>query len=173
MQKPLWTELSTEEFNPLIKDIANDLDDKTYKTTINNHVYDLKNTEKILLEVITKKISEAKACELYDRLTKGDTDALEKGKGGGEGKNRRYNIFDTLRKVGLLFNGAYLHYNNAPKPESKPESKSKSEESIAERTKLRKQISDKIAEKEKKIKHELFKKHFKYLSPSDIRLTRL
>ena len=54
MQKPLWTELSTEEFNPLIKDIANDLDDKIYKTTINNHVYDLKNAEKILLEVITK-----------------------------------------------------------------------------------------------------------------------
>ena len=80
MQKPLWTELSTEEFNPLIKDIANDLDDKIYKTTINNHVYDLKNAEKILLEVITKRISEAKACELYDRLTKGDTDALEKGK---------------------------------------------------------------------------------------------
>ena len=37
VQKPIWVESSKEDFNSLIKDIANSLDDGIYENTVNNH----------------------------------------------------------------------------------------------------------------------------------------
>ena len=42
-QKPLWVELSNGDFRSLMKDDVNNLDDNNYKTTVNNHTYDLRN----------------------------------------------------------------------------------------------------------------------------------
>ena len=53
--KPLWIKLSRKDFNSLIKDIVDNLDNKDYQTTINNNNYDLKNVEQFLLEIVTKK----------------------------------------------------------------------------------------------------------------------
>ena len=41
-----------------------------YRTTVNNPRYDLKNQKKILLEIITKKISENETSELYKPFDK-------------------------------------------------------------------------------------------------------
>ena len=54
--KPLWIEISTDDFISLIKDVVNNLDDKYYQTTVDKLKYDLKNAEKYLLEIIIKKI---------------------------------------------------------------------------------------------------------------------
>ena len=68
IQKPLQFELSKEDFNLLIKDVANSLEDESHKTSLNNHGYDLKNAEKCLLKVTTKKISKNEARNLHDDL---------------------------------------------------------------------------------------------------------
>ena len=60
ISKPLWIELSSKRFDLLIKDVVNNLDNKDYKTTVNNRWLDLKDVEKFLLEIITKNISEMK-----------------------------------------------------------------------------------------------------------------
>ena len=63
--KPLWIKLSTNDFLSLIKDVVNNLDNKNYRTTINNNKYDLKNAEQFLLEKVTKKnLIEPKVIEL-------------------------------------------------------------------------------------------------------------
>ena len=56
----LWVKLSRKDFDSLIKDVANNLDDGNYKTTTSNHEYNLKNAEKFLLEIIIKKIVKLK-----------------------------------------------------------------------------------------------------------------
>ena len=50
ISKPLWVNLSRQNFNSLIKDVVDNLDNADY-----NRRYDLKNAEKFLLEIITKK----------------------------------------------------------------------------------------------------------------------
>ena len=65
MSKPIWIEVSRKEFISLIKDVADNLDKKDYKTTVNNADYNLENSEKYLLEIITKKISKDETLELY------------------------------------------------------------------------------------------------------------
>ena len=63
--KPLWIKLSTNDFLSLIKDVVNNLDNKNYRTTINNNKYDLKNAEQFLLDKVTKKnLIEPKVIEL-------------------------------------------------------------------------------------------------------------
>ena len=63
--KPLWIKLSTNDFLSLIKDVVNNLDNKNYRTTINNNKYDLKIAEQFLLEKVTKKnLIEPKVIEL-------------------------------------------------------------------------------------------------------------
>ena len=52
--------MSRENFNSLIKDVVDNLDNADYKTTVNNGRYDLKNKEQFLLEIITKKIVKIK-----------------------------------------------------------------------------------------------------------------
>ena len=60
ISKPLRINLSRENFNSLIKDVVDNLDNADYKTTVNNRRYDLKNKEQFLLEIITKKMVKIK-----------------------------------------------------------------------------------------------------------------
>ena len=129
---------------------------------MNNHAYNLKNAGIFLQEIISKKISENKACELYDDLIKRDIDAIEKGKG--KGKDKRENILNVLRNLKSVFTGIYVYYNNAPKSESEL----KPEKIISERTKLRRQRPDKIAKRGKVIDRKLLRRYFEYSSPSDM-----
>ena len=61
----IWIEVSRKHFISLIKDVADNLDKKDYKTTVNNADYNSENAEKYLLEIITKKISKDETLELY------------------------------------------------------------------------------------------------------------
>ena len=54
--KPLWINLSRENFNSLIKNVVDNLGHEDHKTTVNNLRHDLENAEKFSLEVITKKL---------------------------------------------------------------------------------------------------------------------
>ena len=65
MSKPIWIEVSRKDFISLIKDVADNLDKKDYKITVNNADYNLESAEKYSLEIITKKISKNEALELY------------------------------------------------------------------------------------------------------------
>ena len=73
IQKSLWFKSSCEDFNLLIKDVPNNLDNGT---TMNKRAYDLRNAEKILLGIIREK----KSLELSNDLIKGDTAALKSAK---------------------------------------------------------------------------------------------
>ena len=57
ISKPLWINLAREDFNLLIKDVADNLDNKNYKTNPDGRIYGLKNAKKFLLNIGTKKIS--------------------------------------------------------------------------------------------------------------------
>ena len=57
ISKPLWINLSREDFNLLIKDVPDNLDNKNYKTNADGRIYGLKNAKKFLLDIGTKKIS--------------------------------------------------------------------------------------------------------------------
>ena len=89
ISKPLWINLSRENFHSLIKDVVDNLDNEDYKTTVNNRRYDL-NAEKFLLEIITKQISENEAHKLYNSLIKPDADTLIKSTS--RGKNKKINF---------------------------------------------------------------------------------
>ena len=64
-------------YDDLNNDVFNSLDDGNYNTTVNNRAYDCKNAEKILLKIITRKISKNQAGKLYDDLIKAGIAALE------------------------------------------------------------------------------------------------
>ena len=149
ISKPLWVNLSRQNFNSLIKDVVDNLDNADY-----NRRYDLKNAEKFLLEIITKKNSEKEACWLI----KPHFDTLMKSRI--RGKNKRGNILNVLNNIKPgVFDGVYLNYFDNP---------SESEECIIERTKLRRPRFDEIAIKEKMISSKLFEKYFDYSSPSNM-----
>ena len=106
IQKPLWVELSKEDFSLLIKDIANSLDDGNYETTVNNQKYDLKDAEKCLLEITSRKISKIEAFKLYDDLIKGDIAVLKEVKD--KSKDKRQNILMILKNLESIFTGTFL-----------------------------------------------------------------
>ena len=64
--------------------------------TVNSRRNDLKNGEKVLLEITAKKVSENEARELYKSLIKPDIDTLMKSTS--RGKNKRENILNILNK---------------------------------------------------------------------------
>ena len=99
ISKLSWINLSRENFNSLIKDVVDNFDNEDYKNTANNRRYDLKNAEKILLEILTNKISKNEARKLFSILIKPDVDTLIKSTG--RGKNKRvkiYSLFNSLIK---------------------------------------------------------------------------
>ena len=115
----------------------------------------MKNAEKFLLEISTKKISENEACKLSKDLIKPDRNMSMNAKA--RGKNKRNNILSVLSNIeSSIFDGVYLNYFHK---------QSESEESIAERTKLRRQRFNEIAKKEKMIDTKLFREYFEYSSP--------
>ena len=113
ISKPLWINLSREDFNLLIKDVPDNLDNKNYKTNADGRIYGLKNAKKFLLDIGTKKISKDEVRYLYDNLIKPDADTLEKSKS--RGNDKRNNILTTLNNIETsVLDGVYLHYSKKP-----------------------------------------------------------
>ena len=137
--------MSRKDFETLIKDVADNLNNNKFKTTVEEKGYDLKNAKKFLVKITAAKISEKEALELYSDFIIPEIAALEKSKG--KSKDKRNNILNVLNY---------------------PDKPSESEESIAERTKLKKQRPDEIPKKENLIDSKLFREYFEYLSPSDV-----
>ena len=122
MQKPLWVKLNKNNFDSLIRDVNNNLNNNEFKTTINKKVYNLNNAQKFLVDITTQKIIEKGAFELYSNLIITNINELKNGKG--ESKTKRNKVSDILENLESVFTGAYLHYNDVP---------SESEENIAKR----------------------------------------
>ena len=101
--RPLWIKLSREDFNSLIKDVVDNLDNDKFKTTVDGNKYDLKNAEKFLLEITNKKFSENKSRDLYNNLIKPDITALEKSTS--KSKDKRNNILNILSNLESVFTG--------------------------------------------------------------------
>ena len=132
VSKPLWIELPRNDFISLIKDVVDNLDNKDYQTTIDKGKYYLKNAEKHLPEIITKKISKNEARERYNSLIKPDVDMLNNALR--RSKSKRNNILVILDNIkSSFFEVFYFHYQDKS---------SETDESIAERTQLRRQRSD-------------------------------
>ena len=157
MQIPLWIKTNENDFDSLIQDVYNNLNNNEFKTTVDKKIYDLTNAKKSLVKITTQKISEKEALKLYSDSITPEITELENAKG--KSKNKRNNILNVLENFESVFNGNYFNYKDKP---SKSESKSELED-IAKRQKF-----DEIANKEKKINPKSFKKYFDYSSPSDM-----
>ena len=81
IQKPLWIKLNKNDFDSLIEDVYNSLNNNEFKTTVDKKAYDLKNAKKFLVKVTTQKNSEKKALKLYSDLIILDITALEESNG--------------------------------------------------------------------------------------------
>ena len=81
IQKPLWVQINKNDFDSLIEDVYNNLNNNEFKTTVNKKVYDLKNAKEFWVKIITQKISKKEALELYSDLITPDITELEKVKG--------------------------------------------------------------------------------------------
>ena len=120
--------MSRKGFLSLIEDVADNLDNKNYHITINNNKYNLKNVEKILLEIVTKKISKNEAYKLYDNLIEPRVIELTRAKN--NRSKKRLNVLIIYNNAkSSIFKDLYFHYFDKPKI---------TEGSIAERIKLRK-----------------------------------
>ena len=95
--KPLWINMSRKDFNLLIKDVADNLNNKVHQATVNGLKYDFQKANEFLLEIGTKKISENKARELYNSLMKPDVDMLKNALS--RGKDKRNNILNLLNNI--------------------------------------------------------------------------
>ena len=47
IKTPPWAKINKNDFDLLIQDVYNNLDNNEFKTTVNKKVYDLKNAEKL------------------------------------------------------------------------------------------------------------------------------
>ena len=56
ISKELWIKASRNDLSFLIKNV-NNLDSDSYKTTLDSKKYGLKNAEKFLVEIFTKKLT--------------------------------------------------------------------------------------------------------------------
>ena len=81
IQKPLWVKLNENDFDLLIEDVYNNLNNDEFKTTLDKKAYDLKNAKKFLVKIPTQEISKKEALKLYSDLITQDITALEKRKG--------------------------------------------------------------------------------------------
>ena len=94
--------MSRNDFLLLIKDVANNLDNKNYQTTTSNNKYDLKNAEQFLLEIVTKKISKTEAVKLYENLIELKVIELTRAKCS-RGKNKTLNILNIYNNIESVF----------------------------------------------------------------------
>ena len=114
ISKPLWVKISKNNFISLIKYVNDNLDNKGYQTKVGDNNYNLKNAEKYLLEIVTKKINKDDALKLYNDLIKPDVYALNHAKD--KSKIKRNNILNILNNIeSNIFDGVYFHNKNAPK----------------------------------------------------------
>ena len=67
---------SKEDVKRIIKDFVDNLDSKDYTANVGGTNYNLKNAQKILLDVFTKDISQNKAKKLYKELMQQSIDVL-------------------------------------------------------------------------------------------------
>ena len=142
----------------MVKDVVNNLDKKDYQTTINNDKYDLKNAEKFLLKIVTKRISKNEVRELYENLIKPKVNQLKDAEG--KGKEKRTNILNILKNIkSIIFDGIYLDYFDKSEI---------AEEIIAKSTKSRRQRLNVIEEEKQKINDGLFNHYFGYSSPDNM-----
>ena len=56
IQKPLWVKLNKNDFDSLIQDIYNKLNNDKFKTTIDKKAYNLKNAKRFLVKITTQKL---------------------------------------------------------------------------------------------------------------------
>ena len=104
--KPSQINISDDNYNSLMQDVANNLGNKNYQTTVNNQKYDLNKAKNFLLNINTKNISKSEAQELHNNLIKPDVSALKKSKG--KNKNIRLSILNILENIeSSLFEGYY------------------------------------------------------------------
>ena len=82
---PWWVEINRNDFESLIQDVDNNLNNNEFKTTVDKEDYDLKNTKTFLVKISTQKIREKEARELYSDLITPDIIVFKKAKG----KNKR------------------------------------------------------------------------------------
>ena len=75
---PLWVKINKNDFDLLIQDVYNNLNNDEFKTTVDKKAYDLKNAKKFLVKITTQKISEKEAHELYSNLITPDIIELKK-----------------------------------------------------------------------------------------------
>ena len=108
IQKLLWVKTNKNDFDSLMQDVYNNLNNNEFKTTVDKKSYDLKNGKKFLEKITTQKISEKNAKKLYSDLIAPDITKLENTKG--KGKNKRNNISDVLKNLETVFTGVYFHY---------------------------------------------------------------
>ena len=133
------------DFNSLIQDVYNNLNNNEFKTTVDKKPYDLKNAKKSLGKITTQKISAEDTKKLYADLIAPDITKLENMKG--KGKNKRHKILEVLENLKSVFTGVYLHYKDVAK-------ETMFERSIAERIKSRKGKLDEIERKEQNVNNE-------------------
>ena len=112
VKRPLWAKINKNDFDLLMKDVYDNLNNDKFKTTVNKKTYDLKNAKKFLVKITTQKISEEDAKKLYSDLITPDIIELKNTKG--KGKKKRENILNVLGNLESVYNGGYLHYKNDP-----------------------------------------------------------
>ena len=61
IKRPLWAKINKNDFDLLIRDVCDNLNNDKFKTTVNKKTYDLKNAKKFLVKITTQKISEEDA----------------------------------------------------------------------------------------------------------------
>ena len=112
MQIPLWIKTNENDFDSLIQDVYNNLNNNEFKTTVDKKIYDLTNAKKSLVKITTQKISEKEALKLYSDSITPEITELENAKG--KSKNKRNNILNVLENFKSVFNGNYFNYKDKP-----------------------------------------------------------
>ena len=97
IQRPLWVKINRNDFNLLIQDVYNNLNNNEFKTSVDKKTYHLKNAKNFLLKITTQKISEKNALKMYSDSITPDITKLKTTKG--KGKNKRNNILDVLENL--------------------------------------------------------------------------
>ena len=54
IKRTLWSKINKNDFDLLIQDVYDNLNNDEFKTTVNKKTYDLKNAEKFLLKIKPK-----------------------------------------------------------------------------------------------------------------------
>ena len=112
MHKSFWVKLNKNDFYSLIRDVNNNLNNNELKTIVSKKVYNLKNAQKFLVNITTKRINEKEARDLSSNLITPDINELKNAKR--KSKNKRNEILDSLENLESVFTGAYLYYEDVP-----------------------------------------------------------